>query len=350
MHWPRVKGHDRIIAALHQALAQGRFPHAMLFVGPEGVGKRTFARVLAQALLCERSAPEALAPCGQCPGCLQAEAGTHPDLLLVERPEEKHELPIQVIRDLGIDLGLKPARGPRKVAIVDDADDLSEEAANAFLKTLEEPPPGSVLILIGTSPERQLDTIVSRCRIVRFDPLPDRELAQVLLEHEVTADPAEAQRLAMLGEGSVSRARSLADAELGQFRRALIDEIASPQGFDPPALARRLEAFVKEAGKESILHRTRASVLVGELARLFRGTLWQTAGLEPPSPDPADQAAVAALAARLDPEDVLVLADRCLEADYQIQRRAHLPLILESLAHDLAQLTNPGMRERPGVS
>jgi DNA polymerase-3 subunit delta' len=338
--WHSIRGHDRVVASLRLALAQGRLPHALLFVGPEGIGKRAFALTLAQALLCHNRPEAELDPCAYCPSCLQVRAGTHPDVLRAGRPEDKHELPIGVIRDLCMSLGLKPMLGARKVAIVDDADDLNEEAANAFLKTLEEPPEGSVLILIGTAAELQLDTIVSRCRVVHFRPLPEPELAAVLLEQGVTAEPAEAARLAHLGEGSVARASGLADAELEGFRRALIDEIAAPGGFDAPGLARRLESFIKEAGKESVAHRTRASLLVGELARFFRGVLWQTAGLDPPSPDPADRRAVASLAGRLDPEAVLVLADRCLDADYHIQRRAYLPLILDALAHDLGQLVN----------
>lgn len=340
MSWRKIRGHDRVVDELRLVLAQGRLPHAFLFVGPEGVGKRTFALGLAQGLLCERSDPSALEPCGKCPACRQVEAGTHPDLLLAGRPEDKHDLPIKVIRDLCGELGLKPARGSRKVAIVDDADDLNEEAANAFLKTLEEPPPGSVLILIGTSAELQLDTIISRCRVLRFNPLPAADLAALLLEHEITTDSAEAERLAALAEGSVGRARGLADPELATFRRGLIDELADPGGFHPPELARRLEAFINEAGKESVHRRTRASLLIAELARLFRGVLWQTAGLAPPSPDPADRRAVAELAGRLDPEEAVVLADRCLEADYHIHRKVHLPLILESLAFDLGRLVN----------
>jgi DNA polymerase III subunit delta' len=329
---------------LRQSLVLGRFPHAFLFAGPEGIGKRLFARTLAQALLCERQDGDALDPCGRCPGCIQAKAGTHPDLIEVVRPQDKHELPIRVIRDLCIDLGLKPARGPRKVAIIDDADDLNEEAANAFLKTLEEPPSGSVLILIGTSAELQLDTIVSRCRVVQFDLLPPADLSALLLEQGVTADPAEADRLALLGEGSVARARGLADGSLAAFRRDLLAALANPDGFDAAGLARTLDAFIAEAGKESIARRARASLLMGELARLFHGVLWQTAGLDPPSPDPEDRTAIAELAGRLDPEDVLVLADRCLEADYHIQRNAYLPLILESLTHDLGRLMNPHSR------
>lgn len=340
MPWHSVRGHDSVVDDLRQALAGGRFPHALFFVGPDGVGKRTFALRLAQALLCDRVPETALDPCGVCPGCLQVLAGTHPDVLQVARPDEKHELPIRVIRQLCLDLGLKPMRGARRVAIVDDADDLNDEAANAFLKTLEEPPAGSTLILIGTSAETQLDTILSRCRVVRFNPVPERELAAVLLEQKVTADPDEALRLARLGEGSVGRAKGLADPDLERFRRDLIDSLADPRGFDPPALAARLAAFIKEAGKTSVETRGRARLLVGELARFFRGLLWQTAGLASPGPDPADRKAVADLAAKLEPEDVFLLVERCLDADSHIQRNGYMALILDSLTHDLGAAIN----------
>ena len=342
MPWHSIRGHDRVIDDLRRVLARGRFPHAFLFVGPDGVGKRAVALRLAQALLCEHAPETALDPCGVCPGCLQVLAECHPDVLEVARPDEKHELPIRVIRELCLDLGLKPMRGSRRVAIVDDADDLNDEAANAFLKTLEEPPPGSVLILIGTSAEVQLDTIVSRCRVVRFNPVPERELAEVLLEQGVTSDPVEALRLARLGEGSVGRAKGLADPDLERFRRDLIDTLADSRGFDPPALAARLAAFIKEAGKASVETRGRARLLVGELARFFRALLWQTAGLEPPSPDPGDRQAIADLAPRLEPEDVFLLVERCREADAHIQRNGYMPLVLDSLTHDLGAAINRG--------
>ena len=139
----------------------------------------------------------------------------------------------------------------------------------------------------------------------------------------------------------MSRAVGLANPDLERFRRDLIDELAGEHGFDPSQLAQRLQALTKQAGKEAAEQRRRASLLVGELARHFRGVLWQTAALEPPCPDPSDRRAASALAQRLEPEDVFVLADRCLEADYQIQRKAYLPLILDALAHDLGRLVNP---------
>jgi DNA polymerase-3 subunit delta' len=339
--WANVLGHDGVVEELRQAAAHRRFPHALLFIGPEGVGKRTFALALAQALLCERSSEASLEPCGECPSCHQVTAGTHPDVLMVAKPEDRQDLPIKVIRDLCLDLGMKPMHGSRRLAIVDDADELNEESANAFLKTLEEPPPGSVLILLGTSAELQLETVVSRCRVVRFDPLPENDLVQILLDRKTVRDRTDALRLARLGEGSVSRALGLADPALGSFRRELIDELAGPQGFDAPLLAARIKTFVEEAGKESVVRRGRASLLVGELARFFRGVLWQTAGLEPPTPDHDDRKAVETLAARLEPEDVFLIADRCLLADFHIHRNVYMPLVLQSLTHDLAKLVNP---------
>jgi len=338
--WHSVRGHDRIVESLRRSLGQGRFPHALFFAGPEGIGKRTFARRLAQALLCETRGDGELDACGVCPGCLQVAGGTHPDLIEEGCPEDKHELPIKVIRDLCDWFALKPARGRRKVAIVDDADDLNEEASNAFLKTLEEPPPGAVLILIGTSPEIQLETVISRCQVVRFHPLPENEIAALLLEQGITSDPAEAASMASLSEGSVARALGLTDASLQQFRRGLIDELAGDHGFQAPELAHRLLAFIKQAGKESVDQRRRASLLIGELARFFRGVLWGTAGLVAPCPDPADRQAAHNLAGRLEPEDVLILAGRCVEADYQVQRKLYVPLILESLMHDLGKVIN----------
>jgi DNA polymerase-3 subunit delta' len=105
-----------------------------------------------------------------------------------------------------------------------------------------------------------------------------------------------------------------------------------------------MEAFINEAGKESAVRRDRARLLIGEIARFFRGLLWQTAGAEPPAPDPADRRAVEALAARVEPEDVFLLAERCLEADYHVGRKVYMPLILDALMHDLARIINAPAR------
>lgn len=338
MPWAGIRGHDDVVETLRATIARGRFPHALLFVGPAGVGKRAFALALAQALFCEHNAEEALLPCGACFGCRQVRAGSHPDLLMVAKPEDKHELPIELIRQLCLDLGRTPLRGRRRMAIVDDVDDLSPEAANAFLKTLEEPPPGAVLVLIGTSPELQLDTVRSRCRVVRFGPLSARDIAAILVDEGTVADRAEAGRLADQAGGSLARARALADPELAGFHQELIEEVA--RGFEAAGLGKRVEAFVNEAGKESAVKRARASDVVDELARFFQDVLHATLSVPGRGLDGPGRRAAVALAQRLDTDDAIELADRCLLAHYHLERRAHVGLTLDALLHDLGECIN----------
>ena len=162
MAWQRVRGHEAQVEAFRRAARRGRLAHAYLFTGPAGVGKRLFAVELAKALLCEGNAGDELEACDRCPACAQVEAGTHPDFYPAARPADALEFPIELMRELCQGFALKSARGRGKVVVIDGADDLNRESANCFLKTLEEPPPRSVLILIGSSPDRQLSTIVSR--------------------------------------------------------------------------------------------------------------------------------------------------------------------------------------------
>ena len=179
MSWQGIAGHDEIVARFRTMLARGRLASTFLFVGPAGVGKRTFATRLAAALLCQTQPPAALDPCGVCSSCLQVAAGTHPDLLRVSKPADKSFIPLELFigpkekrmqQGLCHDISLKPFMGGGRVAIIDDADYLNEEGANSLLKTLEEPPPQSVLILIGTSADRQLPTIRSRAALSASAP------------------------------------------------------------------------------------------------------------------------------------------------------------------------------------
>ena len=179
-NWSTLIGHDKIRRWFQAALNNGRLAGSFLIVGSPGIGKRTVATLLARTLLCGRSDPQAMSPCGFCSSCQQVVANTHPDVVRARKPDNKSFIPLEALigppdarmqEGFCRDLRLRPSVGTRKVAILEDADFLNEEGANCLLKTLEEPPSGAVVILIGTSEQRQLPTIRSRCQILRLGPL-----------------------------------------------------------------------------------------------------------------------------------------------------------------------------------
>src|SRR5256885_14018551 len=215
MSWQSIRGHDQVVEKFRRALANGRLASTFLFVGPPGIGKRTFALKLAQGLLCERVPEVRLEPCGECPSCHQVASLNHPDVETIAKPADKAFIPVELLigdaehrmrAGLCYSISLKPYSGRRKIAIIDDADYLNKEGANCLLKTLEEPPPQSVLILIGTSEQRQLPTIRSRCQIVRFQSLAEQDVAELLVERGICDDPAIAKAAAAKSGGSLARA------------------------------------------------------------------------------------------------------------------------------------------------
>jgi DNA polymerase-3 subunit delta' len=332
--WRRVRGHEALVEGFRRAVRRGRLAHAYLFTGPPGVGKRLFAVELAKALLCERP-PAELESCDACAACVQVEAGTHPDFYPAARPPEALEFPIELMRQLCGSFALKSARGRGKVVLVDDADDLNEESANCFLKTLEEPPPRSVLILIGSSPDRQLPTIVSRCQVVRFAPLPP-ELVDELLRARGVEDAALRGRLVRLSGGSPGLAEALAEPALWEFRQEFLAGLLRTP-VDPVALSRRWQEFVESAGKESAAQRRRAQVVIRLVVDYLDDALAVSLEAEPRRSGPEDRPALEALARRVGSDGLLALLERCLEADVQVDRRVQLVLVLEALLDALAQ-------------
>ncbi len=343
MSWKRVRGHDALIESFRRVIRRGRLAHAYLFAGPPGVGKHLFAVELGKTLLCEApGAAERLDACDTCPSCLQIEADTHPDFFRVHRPAEAHEFPIALMRELCQRFSLKPARGRGKVVVLDDADDLNDESANCFLKTLEEPPARSVLILIGTSADRQLPTIVSRCQVVNFAPLPASDVV-AMLKADGIKDEAMLARLVRAGAGSPGMARELSDPALWDFRKALIDALVA-MPVDATELGKKWMAFVEEAGKESAKQRHRASICVGMLLAFLQDALRFHLGLLPSGADASEQKALAVLCQRLDTDRLLGLMDRCLEGEFQIDRRVQLVLVLEALSDALCDRLTPAPR------
>jgi DNA polymerase-3 subunit delta' len=271
--------------------------------------------------------------------------------MLIEKPPDKSFIPLAALvgddqrrmrEGLCHDIALRPFMGGRKIAIIDDADYLNEEGANALLKTLEEPPPESVLILIGTSPERQLPTIRSRAQLVRFRPLAEEAVARILLDRGLADDAAQANRMAALSGGSVGRAVELSDESLWSFRQELLDGLAAATP-DSPGLAGALVPFVESAGKEASLRRVRARHVVSFAVEFYRQVLRALCGA-PTDGDDSLRRAVAQAAARWrgDSETAAACIDRSLEAIEHIDRNAHLPTALEAWLDDLAEIVATG--------
>ncbi len=335
MAWQRVRGHDALVEGFRRAVQRGRLAHAYLFTGPAGVGKRLFALELAKSLLCEKAPEGSLQACDRCPSCVLVEAGTHPDFFPAVRPPDALEFPIDFMRQLCRSFALKSARGRGKVVLIDDADDLNEESANCFLKTLEEPPPRSVLILIGSTPDRQLQTIVSRCQVIRFAPLPP-QLVDELLQVQGVEDSALRARLVRLSGGSPGMAKELADPALWDFRRDLLAGLTKTP-MASVDLARQWMDFVEEAGKESAAQRRRAQLVLRFLIDFLDDALTVALNGTPRRTEADERAGLETLAQRAGPDRLLEALERCLEADRQIDRRVQLVLILEGLMDALGQ-------------
>lgn len=212
-----LQGHDAAEAAFEAARVRGRLHHAWLLTGPEGVGKATFGYRAARRLLGAAAEP-ALGVLGSDPHhpvSRQVAARSHPDLFVLERegPDGKPRrvIPVDEARRLGEFFSKSPASAPHRVAIIDAADDLNPNAANAILKTLEEPPPRGVLLMISHSPGRLLPTIRSRCRRLAFQPL-GVEAAAAFVRDRTSEGPDEALRLAEMAGGAPGRALVLAAA------------------------------------------------------------------------------------------------------------------------------------------
>ncbi len=215
MGFSQIVGHQKQVEIVRQAMNHGRLHHAYLFIGMEGVGKKTIALDLAKAIHCSAATGDF---CGVCADCARIQDSNHPDVRVIEPLAGKKEISIQQIRDLEKELNFRSFSGKKKIAILDPATLMNLSAQNALLKTLEEPPRDSLLILIAANGGALLPTLRSRCLRVSFGPLTRDLISGFLVSHKgLEAEPA--NFLATMSLGSLGAVFSIDTQELLERRR-----------------------------------------------------------------------------------------------------------------------------------
>lgn len=217
MQWSEIVGHDENISVLKAMLKSGRIPHALLFVGADGIGKSIVAKTFAAGLLCTSEDK----PCGLCQACCRVKNMTHPDLFVIS--PDGASIKIDQVRELQREAALAPYYGKRRVGIIEAAETMTTQAANSFLKTLEEPAGDTVFILVSSARQQLLDTIISRCRIMPFYVLSAAVLTKALIERGVTAELA--KTAAHISGGRMGTALKLVSHDGLALRNQALDVI-----------------------------------------------------------------------------------------------------------------------------
>ena len=239
MGFSQIVGHQKQVEIVRQALNHGRLHHAYLFVGMEGVGKKTIALDLAKAIHCSAAAGDF---CGECADCARIQDGNHPDVRIIEPLAGKKEISIQQIRELEKELNFRSFSGKKKIAILDPATLMNLSAQNALLKTLEEPPRDSLLILIAANGGALLPTLRSRCLRISFGPLA-RDLISGFLVSRKGLAAETAEFLAAMSLGSLGAVVSIDTQELLERRGEWVRLISGLRAGDYRAATDAAEAL-----------------------------------------------------------------------------------------------------------
>jgi DNA polymerase III, delta'' subunit len=245
MSFHDIYGHEKKIETIRKALAQKRIGHAYLFSGIQAIGKKTLAGEFVKALNCEKEGAFHDS-CGECSSCRKIQRGNHPDVFSVEA--DGQFIRIDAIREIQEQMKCKPLEARRRVFVIDDADKMNDQAANALLKILEEPSPSNILILVTARPYSMPSTIISRCQHMRFNPLRFDTVAKFLVDR-MGMDNKRALLLAGLSGGSIGHAMELNEDDIVIYRAELLKLLSMTQRDDPFSLI-NFASFLGQGKKE----------------------------------------------------------------------------------------------------
>ena len=313
-----IFGHDWAVEMLQQHVAHQALRHAYLLTGPAGLGRRTLALRLAQALNCPNGAPGV--PCKTCRTCKQIEAGQNADLMVIQAESEGGTLKVEQVREVQKFLSLRPYQSPYKIVIFLRFQEANPNAQNALLKTLEEAPSYGLLLLTADNAEQLLPTIVSRCEILRLRPLPVEAVTEFLQARQV--DAQQARLLAHLSGGRPGVAlRLLGDEKALAFRTEKLDDLAHL------LVARRRERFGYAEKLVKDRDAFRQTLLIW--LSYWRDVLLRTSGAQAAltNADRADE--IAALAGRVDLPLVRSVTTALEDAVERLERNVNARLLAE---------------------
>jgi DNA polymerase-3 subunit delta' len=330
--------------ALSAAVRTGRVAGGYLFHGPRGIGKFATARAFAAVLFCDEGGEDA---CGACSACRRVRSGHHPDMHVVGLGDDVTQVKIGVIREMRSRLSLKPLEGARQVVVVDNADRMTEEAGNALLKTLEEPPPGTVLVLVAAERMRILETIRSRCQAVRFRALGREQVAAILetLGHE----REEAVALSRLAGGSVGRAAALTRMGFPARAGRMFERFLAIGRDDPVGIADDLGGRSEEKADSAAAARLATREVLGFLAHLARDAMVASVGAGDCDATVPERDVSAALDRFGRDTDLWASwLRRILEASRDIRFNVSIDLVLTDLVLDIERAWKRTKRPRSG--
>lgn len=346
----RVIGHTGAKAALTQGLAAGRLAGALMLCGPEGTGRRTLAREVAKALNCKGGEATPL-PCGACGPCGRIERGTFGDHVVVS--PEGQSIGIEPVRALLEEMALAPVEGRARVFVIAPAGALTEEAQNALLKALEEPPARSLVVLVAAREDELLPTVASRCRVVRLGEMPAEDVLAVLEAAGIARE--EALERARWCAGSPGRAMSEEALALSRLSRDAVEALASGAAYaDPLGTADRLAPQVGIAGKgassdtDAPTKRARLGGLLRAVSRTLRDALLlRETGAAPSRPMSGAGPELLAQLARVPAGRLEDAIDHLVRLEEELEQSVNPALVLEGMVLDVGgALCPPGSRQQ----
>lgn len=329
MSFEKILGQKQAVQILTRALKNRAAAHAYLFYGQKSVGKKLTAITFAKALNCETAGPGDC--CDDCPACRKIDQGIHPDFFLIEPSKDSASaregvIKVDAIRDLQRKMAFLPYEGKTKTAIIDSAETMNPQAASSFLKTLEEPPSSTVIILVADNPYRLLPTIISRCQGVSFNPLPISAVRQILGKKVAGGeiDPDELELRAARSRGQVSRALEDDAVEEAQHREELA-QLLDNVSFD------RMDLIFKWS-KSCSANAGRIPMILDEMAGLLRDMAFLKSGHKPENVINHDLVRqLKPMADRKTLSSILTMHDCVHETKFALQGNANKQLSLENM-------------------